>query len=209
MSRLLSEKRLIAVDTTTDDASNYDAGACVIDTGRNEIKVSNGATWSTVQLSADVTFETLSAALDIDADLSNGAAADTIPSSAAVKTYVDNEIGAISIPSIPNVNSIAGSATPNQVINSIGSTLHVSINADSDIILFTGSESSVTLYNYNKTNFTVTFLDKDSNPLSVRDFAADPTGKASVTSKVLSPGQKMLFITDANDGNQNLFTMAI
>lgn len=208
MSRLLSEKRLIAVDTTADAASNYDAGACVIDTGQKEIKVSNGTTWSTVQISTDVTFETLSAALDIDADLSDGATADTIPSSTAVKTYVDDEISGISIPTVPVMAAAVGSTTPNQLIAPRGATLHASINADSGITLDSIGETSVTLYNYNRTDFTITFLDTSTNPVPAVDFADDPRGTTTVTSKVLSSGQKMLFITDP-DGNHFLFTMAI
>ncbi len=93
MSRLLSEKRIITIDTTSTNANTFDDGACVIDAANGAVYVSDGTNWSEVQLGGgDVTYEALNASGDIDTNLANGGTASTVPSSQAVKTYVDDSV---------------------------------------------------------------------------------------------------------------------
>ena len=55
MSRLLSEKRIISVDTTSVNANTFEAGACVIDSTNESLHVSDGTNWivSGTVMSAD------------------------------------------------------------------------------------------------------------------------------------------------------------
>ena len=93
MSRLLSEKRIISVDTASVNANLFDDGACVIDATNNAIKISDGSAWTELAIGTEtaVTYEALNASGDVDVHLSS-AQANTVPSSAAVKSYVDDNV---------------------------------------------------------------------------------------------------------------------
>jgi hypothetical protein len=86
MARLITEKRLVVVDTSTEDAGNFAAGDAVIDSTNGKISVSNGTAWTDLPLGGG---SVAYADLPTDEDLSNGATANTVPSSSATKSYVD------------------------------------------------------------------------------------------------------------------------
>jgi len=184
MSRLLSEKRIISVDTASVDASAFDNGACVIDSTNNAIKVSNGTNWTAVPIGTEtaVTYEALDASGDIDTNLSS-AQANTVPSSAAVKSYVDSQPSPIATRAGINFDGatpIGGTATDHevgQIIDDCGLTPNG----------FIGNGIIAEVYNYHPTDtFRIT-----ADSAVMEDIAMRTGLTASID---LAPGQVIKFI---------------
>jgi len=185
MSRLLSEKRIISVDTTSVNANLFDVGACVIDSTNESLHVSDGTNWTEIQLGSDtaVTYAALDASGDIDTNLST-AAANTVPSSQAVKSYVDANTSSIG----RTGGMVYGGATP---IGAADSGDEYGIVTDNCDILPNGPIAAgwiFEVWNYTAATFRIS-TDDGSNTLA--DIAAK-TGPASAIDILGS--QKITFI---------------
>ena len=190
MSRLLSEKRIITVDTTSENPNTFDVGACVIDSTNEAIYVSDGASWTEIQLGSDiaVTYEALNASGAIDTSLSNGATASTVPSSSAVKSYVDGEIGDIPTP-IPTRGGYIY-ADGNDIGKTNGHEIGL-ISGNCNIVVAGVVQANYyhTVYNYSNNTYTIT-----SNAGAVLVDAA--AGKGAGQSVQILGAQKMVFIKE-------------
>lgn len=184
MSRLLSEKRIISVDTTSVNANTFDDGACVIDATNNAIKISNGTAWTEIAIGTEtaVTYEALLASGDIDENLST-AAANTVPSSAAVKSYVDGKPEPITTRAGIDFNGatpVGGSATSHEVGQ---------IVANCELIPngFIGNGIIAEVHNYHPTDtFTITTSSQVMEDIAFR---------SGLTNSIdLAPGQNIKFV---------------
>lgn len=188
MSRLLSEKRIIKVDTSngTSGANEYADGAVVVDATASAVYVSNGTNWTEVVLGSDVT---------LDTDLSTGASDTDAASALAAKTYTDNEIAALSIPPAEKRHSGGFEYDGTFSIGRSSEHEYGHITSDSDLggTQISSSRSRVEVYNYSSSTFTIT---EDSGS-PIMDVAAN---RAAVTIDILG-SQKIVFVTDATGTN--------
>ena len=181
MSRLLSEKRIIDVDTTggTAGAADYDNGSVVVDSKASAVYVSNGTAWTEIVLGSDIT---------LDTDLASGATDADAASALAAKTYTDDQISALSIPTvIPTV----GVQYPTINIASTGG--HeigiITANCGIDTAAILGDFLVVEVYNYTANRFTIT----DLRTVGITDLSASGSPAAGID---IFPGQKIKFIFD-------------
>lgn len=189
MSRLLSEKRIISVNTASVAANTFDDGACVIDATNNAIKISNGTAWTELAIGTEtaVTYEALDASGDIDTNLSS-ATANTVPSSAAVKSYVDSQ----AFPGITGALTYNGS-------QAIGTTRAHEIgvivaNCTLTVDHVMGAGLVMEVYNYTTGDFTIS-----ASSGSILDLQAS----RSDTAIIIRAGQGIKFI--AGTGTVNAY----
>lgn len=180
MSRLLSEKRIIAVDTTagTAGAEDYNAGAVVVDTAASAVYVSDGADWTEVVLGSDIA---------VSSDISAAADNDTVAGSLAAKTYIDDEINGLSIPTlIPTIFS----GYPTAGIAASGAHEMGAISANAPLLSGRIMAADLVCEVYNYTNTDITITDADGN--GIVDVAFNRTAG---TIEILA-GQKITFINN-------------
>ena len=185
MSRLLSEKRIISVDTASVNANLFDDGACVIDATNNAIKISNGTAWTELAIGTPtaVTYEALVASGDIDDNLSS-AQANTVPSSAAVKSYVDDNI-------TPGTNGrleYSGAVNIGETrLNEIGS---IAANATLVVDYIMGMGLIMEVYNYTTADYTIT---------ASSGGIADVQARNSAGTIVIRAGQCIKFVAGSDE----------
>lgn len=173
MARLITEKRLVVVDTSTEDAGNFAAGDAVIDSTNGKISVSNGTAWTDLPLGGG---SVAYADLPTDEDLSNGAAANTVPSSSATKSYVDANANIIWT-GIVDLDGVIIDTELNGVYNIVRD---VGINTDSMV----SNGTHVQVFNYTTDAWSII---EDTSSNLIYDVAAGTSGAAIE----LLPGQKV------------------
>lgn len=192
MSRLLSEKRIIAVDTSdgTAGAGSFDNGAVVVDTVSEKVWVSDGASWTEVVLGSNLSVATnISLVEEGDTTVAGSLAAKTYIDAQiiAANGYTDTEISDIVIPTItPTIYAGYPAATIGESEAHEMGMISGDAGLESNKIM--GKSLVCEVYNYSNTTRTITDID-GNGILDVAD------NRTQATIDILG-GQKITFINN-------------